>query len=357
MPRRFRGGASIALLVLLTALIAACGGGGIKVPGGVTPSLGEGSPRSFLMGFSSLPHDTGEDAYIEAFRDAAQAGEVVFIQRAPPWEDFVPGGTVSSRTERLTRLEKDLAKAYNLKVFLAVDPTEPSDRGRLAGLPDSLRGKDFADENVRAAFIAYAKYLALNYKPAYLALGVEVDMFFNRRGDEAFRTFQSLYFQAYDAVKSVSPDTLVFPTFQYEDMIGLLSGTLPAWSLIDRFDPKIDMVAVSSFPGFVLSKAADMPSDYYAPLQQHMLRPLAFVSTGWTSQVSENEQASFLSRALSSAESLEARLFVWYLSRDPAQGPDNSFGPLALMGLKDTNGQPKVGWSLWRRIFDRPVAQ
>ena len=240
-------------------------------------------------------------------------------------------------------------------MFLAIDPTNPADRGQLAGLPDALRGRDFSDPQVRAAFIAYAKYLALNYKPAYLALGVEVDMFFNRRGDAAFRTFQSLYFEAYDAVKSVSPDTLVFPTFQYEDMIGLLAGTLPAWSLIDRFDPKIDLVAVSTFPGFVLNSINDMSEGYYDALLAHLPRPAAFVSVGWSSQTGETDQFNYLTRVLKAADAAKARLFVWYLARDPVQGPDESFGPLAQMGLQNVNGTPKTAWSTWRRAFDRPL--
>jgi hypothetical protein len=205
------------------------------------------------MGVSSVPQKPSDDAYRDAFKFAATAGEVILIQRVPPWEEFEPGGTISDRTNRLTRLERDLAHDNGLKLFLAIDPTDPADRGRLAALPDDLRGRDFTDNRVRSAFISYAKYLALNYKPTYLALGVEVDMFFNRRGDAAFRSFQSLYFEAYDAVKDVSADTLVFPTFQYENMQALLSlspPSQPTWALVSRFDPKLR--AVPSVPSRLL---------------------------------------------------------------------------------------------------------
>jgi hypothetical protein len=143
------------------------------------------------MGVSSQPVQTSERAYRDAFEVAEAAGEVVLIQRAPPWSEFVPGGSISSRTGQLTRLEKDLAEEHDLKLFLAVDPTMPGDRSQLANLPEDLAGEGFANEEVRAAFIAYAKYLALNYKPAYLALGVEVDMIYRARGDGSFRNFIS----------------------------------------------------------------------------------------------------------------------------------------------------------------------
>src|SRR3972149_971145 len=134
MQRRL---AAAALLVLAVALLA-CGDDDSPAPA----PAGEGQPRPFAMG--------------------------------------LPG------------FEKELARENNLRLFLAIDPTEPGDRGRLANLPDELRGRDFSDAGVRAAFIAYAKYLAFNYKPAYPAPGVEGDMFYVRRGDAASRTFASL---------------------------------------------------------------------------------------------------------------------------------------------------------------------
>ena len=236
------------------ALLGACGGDeghAAATPEPVATTDASLPPRPFQLGVSSLPVEASEDAYSDAFALAGRLGEVVLIQRAPPWADFVPGGSVSPRTERLTRLERDLAHRNDLRLLLAIDPTQPADRGHLAGLPDSLAGRDFSDKDVRASFIAYAKYLALNYKPAYMALGVEVDLYYARRGDAAFRNFVSVYFEAYDAVKEVSPNTLVFPTFQYENVLGILNRgapSQPAWSLVDRFQPKLDLLAVSTFP-------------------------------------------------------------------------------------------------------------
>jgi hypothetical protein len=62
------------------------------------------------MGFSSVPQEPTDQAYRLAFEFAGASGEVVLIQRAPPWSEFVPGGQISERTERLTRFERDLAR-------------------------------------------------------------------------------------------------------------------------------------------------------------------------------------------------------------------------------------------------------
>lgn len=356
-------------VIALIALVVACGGGSQAGETGA-PVLevapGDGDGRSFVMGVSSQPVQTSEQAYRDAFEIAEAAGEVVLIQRTPPWAEFVPGGSISSRTEQLTLLEKELAEEHDLRLFLAVDPTIPGDRSQLANLPENLAAEGFANENVRAAFVAYTKYLALNYKPAYMALGVEVDMIYRARGDGSFRNFVSLYFEAYDAVKAVSKDTLVFPTFQYEDMLGLLdtgSPTLPSWNLVNRFEPKIDVLAVTSYPSLVFGSVDNLPPDYYDALGGRLNRPVMFASVGWNSGADagasqpqgETEQVAYLEHVLDAVRRLNASALVWYLGRDPEAVPPG-FEPLARMGLHDASGNPKSVWGIWQSTMGRPAA-
>lgn len=347
----------------LFALPIACTGGGQQPPLPTRTTRGE--PRSFVMGFSSLPADTTGEAYEHAFRLAGEAADLVLIQRSPPWADFVPNGSISSRTERLTRLEKDLARRNNLRLFLAVDPTDPSDRGQLASLPANLAGRDFSDAAVRSAFISYSKYLALNYKPAYIAVGVEVDLYYTAKGDASFRHFQSVYFEAYDAIKSESADTLVFPTFQYENMNGALrsDSRQQLWSLVSRFEPKIDMLAVSSFPNSVYPTVTQLPADYYTSLKNRANKPIALTSVGWSSAARRGdigsegmaEQAEYMSRLLSQCDAMGARLVVWYLAQDRKGDP--STDPLAGLGIHDADGRPKDSSIPWRIQADRPPPQ
>lgn len=364
-------GLRVLLVACLAVLVLGCGGGdedgGQDVEGvGVeTTAAAGGAERTFVMGVSSQPVQTTEQAYRDAFEVAEAAGEVVLIQRTPPWGEFVPGGSISERTEKLTLLEKDLVDEHDLKLFLAVDPTMPGDRSQLANLPENLTGEGFDNEDVRAAFVAYTKYLALNYKPAYMALGVEVDMIFRARGDGAFRNFLSLYFEAYDAVKSVSPDTLVFPTFQYEDMLGLLntgSPTLPTWSLVNLFEPKIDVLAITSYPSLVFNTVEEVPADYYEALEGRLERPVVFASVGWngdagvgaSGEPGDSQQVTYLNRVLDAAEKLQAQAVVWYLGRDPEVVPPG-FEPLAHMGLHDASGNPKGIWAVWLSTLARPA--
>lgn len=345
----------------LFALPIACGSDDPPPPAPTRVSRGE--PRPFVMGYSSLPADSTGDAYEEAFRLAGQSGDIVLIQRAPPWSDFVPNGSISNRTERLTRLEKDLARRNHLKLFLAIDPTDPGDRGTLASVPSSLSGRDFSDGALRSALISYSKYLALNYKPAYMAVGVEVDLFYAAKGDASFRNFQSVYFECYDAIKSESEETLVFPTFQYENMNGILrpESRQPVWSLVSRFDPKIDMLAVSSFPNSVYPVVSQLPADYYTSLKTRSSKPVALTSVGWSSATKPGdigaegvaEQTEYLHRLLSQCEEIDAQMIVWYLGQD--RMIDSSLvDSLVGMGLVDAEGRPKDSELTWRTVSERP---
>lgn len=186
--------AIVAVLVLLAPLAtAACGNA--KEKNGDTNQTGSsgpgptvvrpeavGEPRATRLGFSSLPPERTSDSYIGAFATAAQYADVVLVQRTPPWEDFMPGGSVSKQTADSTRLEEALVEQYGLSLFYAIDPTDGVvQRSRLANLPPSVDPQaGFKDPKVREAFIAYATYVARNYKPDYLALGVEVNMTYER---------------------------------------------------------------------------------------------------------------------------------------------------------------------------------
>jgi hypothetical protein len=354
----------IALLSLaaITLALAACDDAGERSPSDDT----SGSPRSFAMGFSSLPAELTEESYADAFKLAADAGEVILIQRTPPWEELLAGG-ISDDAAGATQRELQLAKQYDLDVFFAIDPIETTERGsELAGVPADLRGSGFGDPQVRQAFLEYAQYVALNYQPRYLALGVEVNSY-ERQNPDDFAQFVSLYAEAYDAVKEQSPDTLVFPTFQLEDM----TGRLPAgdtqqsqWHVIDGFEPKMDLLAVSTYPSRVFEAPADIPGDYYRQLTAHTDKPVAIAEVGYATEpdaegsegAGELRQAAFLERILGDADRLDMSLVVWSVRQDPKYTGDPAVSSLLQhIGLVRTDGSEKAAWSVWEDAAQRPL--
>ncbi len=354
----------LSLLLLGAVLGVACRGGGTADDG----QRPEGSAvRNFEMGFSSWPGEPTEEAYKQTFEQAGEYGDLILIQRAPPWEEFSPGSAISEETVATTREEKSLAEENGLDLFVAIDPTDPTDRGRLVDLPDRLARASFSDPDVRLAFIAYAKFLALNLKPKYMALGVEVNMYFESNPED-FPNFLSLYFEAYDAVKTLSPSTLIFPTFQLEDLAGELPSNqerVSRWALIQQFEPKLDVLAVSTYPSFAFNSPSDMPEDYYSKLLGVTSKPIAIAAMGYSSGEgrqgvnagTEAEQEAFLWRVLRDADSMRMAFVVWFAGCDPAYATEPPFDLLRHVGLHRTDGSEKPAWQAWSYYAAMPFQE
>ena len=108
-----------------------------------------------------------------------------------------------------------------LTLFYAIDPYDPGDRGRLAAPPEGYERSGLLNPALSAAIVAEARFIAGAYQPAYLAFGVEVNATFDSLAPASTSPTSVVYREVYDAVKEVSPQTLVFPTFQYEQLLGV----------------------------------------------------------------------------------------------------------------------------------------
>ena len=372
--------AIVAVLPLLALIILAAACGSAKVtenaqgtpqasgPGPtVTRAEPVGAPRTLRLGFSTLPPERTSDAYIGAFATAAQYADVVVIQRTPPWEDFLPGGSVSKKTADTTRLETGLLNQYKgLKRFYAIDPTDGVvQRSRLANLPPSVDPElGFADPKLRQAFIAYTAYVVKNYAPDYLALGVEVNMTFERNPKQ-FDAFVSLYEEAYDTAKAANPRTKVFPTFQLEDLQGNFGEVHPPhWSVMDRFRTKMDAFAISSYPFLSgIRTAADLRPDYYSQLKTYWDGEILISETGYPSapvdgQVNvgtEEDQQVYLARILDEANKLGFSMAVWFAALDPAFASTGAASVFKDIGLRKSDGSNKLAWSTLEEWSRRPI--
>ncbi|MEO6396924.1 MAG: hypothetical protein ABIP13_00500 [Tepidiformaceae bacterium] len=327
-----------------------------------------GEPRRLRLGFSTLPPERTSDAYIGAFATAAQYADVVLIQRTPPWEDFLPGGSVSKATADTTRLETELLSQYKgLTRFYAIDPTDGVvQRSRLANLPPSVDPElGFLDPNLRQAFVAYTTYVVKNYAPDYLAIGVEVNMTFERNPKQ-FEAFVSLYREAYDSARSANSKTKIFPTFQLEDLEGNFGGVHPPhWSVLDRFRGKMDALAISSYPFLSgIRTAADLRADYYSQLKTYWDGEILISETGYPSAPvdgqlnvgTEEDQQAYLSRIAQEADKLGFSMAVWFAALDPAFASSGAASVFKDIGLRKSDGSNKLAWATWEEWARRPIA-
>lgn len=331
----------------------------------------EGPPRPFEMGVSSLPLDLTDEGYVRALDLAAGAGELVLIKRTPPWAEFLPDGEISSETAGITERERSLIRERGLDLFFAIDPTDPADRGRLAGLPERLRGAGFAHPEIQHALLAYAQYVVRNYRPRYLAVATDINLY-GRIHPEDFDAFVQLYGVVYDAVKAMAPEVTVFVTFQYEDLNGVLPTVeehTPDWDMVARFGDRLDLFAISTYPSLAYQRVKAIPADYYRRAQRRTGLPLAIAEMGYSSGPgrrglnlgTEPLQEEFLRRILLEAEALEMRFVIWLAAWDLPYAADPPLDVFRYVGLRREDGSPKPAWEVWmeavRRPLERPASE
>ncbi|MSQ61277.1 MAG: hypothetical protein EXR43_01670 [Dehalococcoidia bacterium] len=168
-------------------------------------------------------------------------------------------------------------------------------------------------------------------------------------------------------MKEVSPDTRVFASFQYEDLLGKIPWNKhdPDWKLLDQFGNKLDLFAISTYPSLLATPVQDLPEDYYTQVSDHTSLSPAILDMGYSSGPgargvnvgSEAEQARFLLHAQGAADRLGMRFVVWYAHSDPKYILDPPLDAYASIGLRATDGKAKAAWAIWIQNFRRPYGE
>lgn len=297
---------------------------------------GNGSSNAFAKGVSLSPRSFSSSDFNDFFQKAKQAGTIV--SWAGDWNtinDSNSGAVVVS----------SLSNTYEYSALIELQFFQQSNGALLKPL-NATTLQTYKNEAV-----AFAE----SHKPKYLALGVEVNVLFEKSPTD-FEIYVAFYSQTYDAIKVVSPQTQVFPIFQLEKIKGLNGGLFgetndpskAEWDLLDRFS-KMDAAAFTTYPGFIYKNPNDIPADYYAAIQQHTSKPVIFTEIGWHSDAnvagwesSENEQAQFISVFFNQTSGLNKEATIWSFLYD-----QNTAEPFSSMGLWTSSNQAKTAWSTW----------
>ncbi len=360
-----RRGALLLLILSVAALLISCREERAEPSEFVPqPRATAGDARSFLLGFSSIPGELTEDAYLGTYDLAANNGEALLIQRPPAWADFLPGQSVSSTLREQTLAEQRAAELRGLRLVYVLDVFDPSARERLQELPDTHLGLTLQDEELRQALRADALFVARNVQPAYLVIGHEVNVTFEHDPD-AYQHFVETYAEIYDALQDAAPETRVLTSFQYEELLGVipwLPPHAPRWELLEDFDGRLDVLGITTYPSFAFAVARKVEPFYYRQIRDHTALPIAFVSAGYASGTGREginastpaEQRRYLQRLFEDADRLGSPLLIWLLAQDLsyATGPPEDL--VATLGLMDVDRGLKEAWPAWEEAAARP---
>ncbi len=294
------------------------------------------SPPSFQKGISLSPRSFQSADFTEFFNNAKQTGTAV------TWTgDLDELGKENSGPNVVATL----ASTYNYTPIIIATIFTQSDGKLIRPL----------DESTKKRYVEEAVAFAGKYKPTYLGLGIEVNMLYEKSPGN-FNEFASFYSEAYDAIKTASPNTKVFTVFQLERMKGMQGGlfggtndpTKTEWALLNEFT-KSDIIAFTTYPGLVYKNPSDIPSDYYTEIKLHTAKPIAFTEIGWHSSASPTdwessyeEQAKFISAFFTLSKDTGKELAIWSFMYDP-----NTFEPFNSMGLRSSDGNAKPAWGVW----------
>lgn len=329
-------------------------------------------------GFFVTPPQASLESVLAHFTALGEHADFILIQQQVPWAEFLAGAEGESQGRTDLRNQMLLARQNGLDTVFVIDPLNGLNRREFLGLPEGWQ-TSFADPNVRAALQHFAAWIVAEFQPRYLGLASEINTYADAHPDD-FPHFVSLYREIYAQVKAASPQTQVFTTFQWEDLNNLFptasEGRQPYqtnWQQVEVFESQLDVWAISSYPYFVFSSGAEIPTDYYTPLATRTSKPLAVAEGGYISAPvgtlsgTPQDQVDYLNAIHAQ---LGVRLVFWtylllndldadsYNAALAEQGKPiddlQSLGYFLTVGLRHADGTPKPALDVWNSLREQP---
>ncbi|MGQ9787955.1 MAG: hypothetical protein ACUVQM_01375 [Candidatus Hadarchaeaceae archaeon] len=217
-----------------------------------------------------------------------------------------------------------------------------------------LENASLSDKGWRNAYKQAILDLVEASRPLYLSIGNEVNRWYEKYGagennPDGFQHYVSLYVEAYEAVKRISPLTRVFCTFAREMVNELREADLNVLAMFPQ--EKIDILVITSYPYAVqnINRPSDIPDDYYSKVSGYMPnKPFGFSELGWPSIDAfggEQGQADFIIKVLDSLtkeQGINLQLLGWAWLHDL---DENDY-----LGIIKRDGTEKLAYSVWKNL-------
>ena len=360
-------------------------------------SAQESYVRHFHMGFTPFPPSYDQVGYDKSYQIIKEHADLIShtFQEGIPWDAALNSSNYRDYPLSLQQnwdflLESDAHNIPGMARYVSMLPTNiqynalatlwnENGPGQPLGAPWNTAR--FNSSQVKTALLNYSIALIETFQPEYFGLGVEINILMAKRYD-AWGDYKKLNQYLYTELKQRYPDLYIFPTIQYEHMLGLhdasrqladyLADSYPVvlWWEMYQLMFYSDAFVISTFP--YLSYNNQIYQGYYDlafNLATVHGKPVAIDQMGSLSRDvdvgpvilkgSEDVQLNTLYYLLASAYQADVLFAVNFFTMDYADNYGDS--PISLSwayaGLFNPDGTPKPAASMWDLFLAIPYQQ
>jgi Tol biopolymer transport system component len=333
----------ISLLIISLVNISGCIEDNMDDP--VFPS------RGFFMGI--LPSPAEGQSFEEVYSKVS-----VYSEFIPIWSSGVGADGFWDYNDKLEGAWGDIfldgyIRGNNMFPLIHFSFIDKNDDGDLILKTNSdLADATLSDSEWRSLYLNSVLDVVKSVNPLFLSLGNEVNRWYEEYGnvgENGFQNFVSLYYEIYDSVKQISPETNVFCVFSREIVDENREADLDVLSL---FNPdKLDLLVFTSYPYSVsgINNPGDIPNDYYKDASDYMPNKyFGFSELGWPSIDffgGEKGQSDFLNNVTSTL-TIEQGINLYLLGYCWLHDLDENDEA----GLIEYDGVEKEGYITWKAI-------
>ncbi len=341
-----------ALLIGLTTCFLLVVGCDTKDP--ADPGGGDEPAFSMGVGLSPRGHTSGStnQDWIDHYSGHAPWGRIIAFHGN--WRVDVAS---AGETPSLALAAVSAAAQYGFTPAIGLGWTVGEGEPDLTSESDP-QDNSWTNQETRDEYLAMVSTFAGEYKPRLLFLGNETNAYYNTHTAAEWAAWLSEYAACYDAVKAVSPNTIVYTTYQYEMLRGV--GQHNGWSFPEDWQPvddlvatgRLDAVGFTSYPYFEYDAPGDIPAGYYDAIAVHWTGPVIFSEIGWLGNANppysggEAAQVEFIGRFFELTTDLELRYVVWLFLHD--WDGEDAMPAFRSIGLRTNDGIPRQSDTVWR---------
>jgi hypothetical protein len=342
--------------------------------------------RPFYMGFTNWPPEATVEGITEMNQFIEDYGDLFAYQidNGVPWPEALAGTDFSSNLmENWESTRGDIPSGHAL--FVSINPLDDS-RVNMAKYWGEEEGMDLpppwdtlslSHEDVKTAYLNYARRVIEFFEPEYLAIGIEVNVSMID-SLHVWEAYKELHEYVYTELKKIYPSLPIFATFTHAHMKGMEEADeLFQQQEISALLEYCDLLGLSTYPygwSYWQSGKMELVPENYFDLPVSFGKTIAITETGAPSrdfealginyEFTEDYQYDYIDLLLRKAYEHEFAFVVNWTSIDfdkllkdiPEEGREIAL-IWAYTGLQMSDGTPKEALTIWDAYLQLPYAR